>query len=80
MNITQPEVSTPHPDVLSFIQPLSQVGIGEWISNALVVKWPCEVANTSGLVTDPEEYARVMSAFEEQKVESERQAQEAAKK
>ena len=23
------------------VKPLSQIGIGEWISNALVVKWPC---------------------------------------
>ena len=36
------------------IKPLSQINIGDWISNALVVKWPCEVANTSGVVTDPE--------------------------
>ena len=36
------------------IKPSSQLDIGDWISNALVVKWPCEVANTSGLVTDPE--------------------------
>ncbi len=36
------------------IKPLSQIDIGNWISNALVVKWPCEVANTFGLVTDPE--------------------------
>ena len=62
------------------IKPLSRINIGDWISNALVVKWPCEIANASGLITDPEEYERVMSAFEEQKAESERQAQEAAKK
>ena len=36
------------------IKPSSQIDIGDWISNALVVKWPCEVANTSGVVTDPE--------------------------
>ena len=36
------------------IKPSSQIDIGDWITNALVVKWPCEVANTSGVVTDPE--------------------------
>ena len=36
------------------IKPSSQIDIGDWISNALVVKWPCEVANTSGVVTDPQ--------------------------
>ena len=51
------------------IKPLSQIDIGDWISNALVVKWPCEIVNTSGLVTDPELIEKSNAQREEQKAQ-----------
>ena len=52
------------------IKPMSQIGIGEWISNALVVKWPCDNVVDNSVVTDPELIKRLNEAY--------RQAQEEA--
>ena len=45
------------------IKPLSQIKIGDWISNALVVKWPCGNAVDDSVVTDPELTKRLNEAY-----------------
>lgn len=36
------------------IEPLSQLDIGDWIADAMQVKWPCITSKPAGLVTDPQ--------------------------
>jgi hypothetical protein len=36
------------------IKPLSRLDIGDWMENAMQVKWPCVTPDRSGQVTDPE--------------------------
>ena len=36
------------------IKPLSPLDIGDWMENAMQVKWPCVTPDRSGLVTDPD--------------------------
>ena len=36
------------------IKPLSRLDIGDWMENAMQVKWPCVSPDRSGQVTDPE--------------------------
>jgi len=36
------------------ITPLSRLDIGDWMENAMQVKWPCVTPDRSGQVTDPE--------------------------